>query len=246
VAADIVAERSFSEIEVWMPKVSAAHEQAVRDRIVLAALRVFGERGFHRATMQDIVRESGLSIGAIYTYFAGKDELFLAGCDLTAGQELGELARRLAPVEDTAERLAVAVAFFLDSAEGYGAGPMAGYMIQAWAEAEQEPAVREMLVRRREQIVAAAEMLLQQGIARGDLPGWVDPPALARAASALLDGLLLQKVEEGPRWRRNEAERRARAIIELLLAATNAGRPEVPEVAAQPFEIGLPPARRSA
>jgi AcrR family transcriptional regulator len=48
-----------------MPRVSAAHEQGVRDRIVSAALRVFGEDGFHGATMQDVVRESGLSIGAI-------------------------------------------------------------------------------------------------------------------------------------------------------------------------------------
>jgi AcrR family transcriptional regulator len=229
-----------------MPKVSAAHEQEIRERIVLAALRVFGARGFHRATMQDIVRESGLSVGAIYTHFGSKDELFLAGCDLTAGQELGELAERLASVDETAGRLAVAVAFFLDSAEGYGGGPMAGYMIQAWAEADQEPAVREMLVRRREQIAAAGEMLVRQGVARGDLPDWVDPPALARAASALLDGLLLQKVEEGPRWRRDEAEHRARSIIELLLAARDADRPALPTVTPKPFEIGPSVVRRTA
>ena len=50
-----------------MPRVSAQHEQAVRDRIVRAAIEVFAEHGFHRATMQDIVRKSGLSVGAIYT-----------------------------------------------------------------------------------------------------------------------------------------------------------------------------------
>ena len=55
-----------------MPRITAEHEQAVRDRIVRAALAVFGEHGFHRATMQDIVRESGLSVGAIYTYFKSK------------------------------------------------------------------------------------------------------------------------------------------------------------------------------
>ena len=229
-----------------MPKVSAAHEQQVRERIVVAALRVFGERGFHRATMQDIVRESGLSVGAIYTYFSGKDELFLAGCDLTAGQELGELADRLATVESTPERLAVAVAFFLDSAEAYGGGPMAGYLVQAWAEADQEPAVREMLVRRREQIVTAGEMLLRQGIARGDLPDWADSAALSRAYSGLLDGLLLQRVEEGPRWRRDEAERRARSVVELLLAAAGSARPKLPTVEPRPFDVGAGLTRRTA
>jgi len=77
-----------------MPRVSAAHEQGVRDRIVAAALRVFGELGFHGATIQDVVRESGLSVGAIYTYFKGKDDLFLATCDLASGRGFGELADR--------------------------------------------------------------------------------------------------------------------------------------------------------
>src|SRR5215467_13409091 len=58
-----------------MPRVSHEHEQAVRDRIVRAALQVFAERGFHRATMQDIVRQSGLSVGAIYTNFKSKSDL---------------------------------------------------------------------------------------------------------------------------------------------------------------------------
>ena len=83
-----------------MPRVSAAHEQEVRDRIVRAATRVFAEHGFHRATMQDIVRESGLSVGAIYTYFKSKSDLILAGCDLITDQELGELRRRLSAITD--------------------------------------------------------------------------------------------------------------------------------------------------
>ena len=63
-----------------MPRVTPAHEQQVRDRIVAAAIGVFNEKGYRRATMQDVVRASGLSVGAIYTYYAGKDELFLASC----------------------------------------------------------------------------------------------------------------------------------------------------------------------
>ena len=60
-----------------MPRVSAAHEQEVRDRIVAAALRVFSEHGYRGSTIQHVVRDSGLSVGAIYTYFRSKDELFL-------------------------------------------------------------------------------------------------------------------------------------------------------------------------
>ena len=69
-----------------MPRISAAHEQQVRDRIIQAAVTVFSEKGYHRATISDVVQRSGLSVGAIYTYFRSKEELFLHGCDLISGQ----------------------------------------------------------------------------------------------------------------------------------------------------------------
>lgn len=210
-----------------MPRVSPAHERETRDRIAAAALRVFSERGFHRATMQDVVRESGLSVGAIYTYFSSKDELFLATCDLTAGQSLGELAARLTAGRTTAEKLAIGVGFFLDTADAVGDLPgMATFLVQAWAEAEREPAVREMLIRRREQHVTVGQMLIREGMAQGELPPWTDVIAVAAGYSALLDGLLLQRLEEGAGYRREVAERRALAVGELLLgAAASTDRP---------------------
>jgi AcrR family transcriptional regulator len=222
-----------------LPRVSAAHEQQVRERIVLAALRVFGDRGFHGATIQDVVRESGLSVGAIYTYFGGKDELFLATCDLSAGRGLGELGRRLASGRTTAEKLAIAVGFFLDAVVDSADGPAAAaYLVQAWAEADKEPAVREMLVRRREQLSTAARLLLDEGIARRELPRWLDVEATAWASTALLDGLLLERIEEGSGFRRAVHERRARTIVDLLLASAAArSRPSLPIVPPEPFGL---------
>jgi AcrR family transcriptional regulator len=54
-----------------MPKLTPARAKAQRDRILDAALNCFARQGFHAATMQDIVGESGLGPGAIYGYFAG-------------------------------------------------------------------------------------------------------------------------------------------------------------------------------
>ena len=82
-----------------MPRVTAAHEREVRERIIRAAIGVFDDRGYHRATMQDVVRASGLSVGAIYTYFGGKDELFLAACDLSMDQGVRRARRPTARAE---------------------------------------------------------------------------------------------------------------------------------------------------
>ena len=98
-----------------MPRVTAAHEQQVRDRIIAAALMVFDEHGYHRATMQDVVRASGLSVGAIYTYFRARTSCSSPPATCRAARGLGELADRLARAGSTAEKLAIAIGFFLDT-----------------------------------------------------------------------------------------------------------------------------------
>ncbi len=69
---------------------------ATRDRILRAALRIFAQKGYHRALVDDIVDESGTSKGAVYHHFPNKEALFLALVD--------ELSARLA--ESIAEAIA--------------------------------------------------------------------------------------------------------------------------------------------
>jgi AcrR family transcriptional regulator len=51
---------------------------ATRDKILQAALDVFAEKGYHRALVDDIVRASDTSKGAVYHHFPNKEALFLA------------------------------------------------------------------------------------------------------------------------------------------------------------------------
>src|SRR6478735_3043986 len=215
--------------ESIVPRVSAAHEQEVRDRILSAAARVFSQKGYHSSTIADIVRESGLSVGAIYSHFSGKDELIRLTCDELATRGLDELAHRLAPARTTAERLAIAVALYVETIDDYDGDPGQVSLVQAWAEADREPGVREMLAARRERLAGAGQLLLRQGVLAGELPAGLDVDAVTRGLLALLDGLLLQRIEAGPAYRPADLERRAGAIVELLLAAASASRPNVPE-----------------
>jgi AcrR family transcriptional regulator len=47
-----------------------------RQQIIVAAKRVFTEKGFNRATMEDIAKEAELSPGTLYLYFKNKEELY--------------------------------------------------------------------------------------------------------------------------------------------------------------------------
>ena len=46
-----------------------------RQQIMVAAKRVFSEKGFNKATMEDIAHEAELSPGTLYLYFKNKEEL---------------------------------------------------------------------------------------------------------------------------------------------------------------------------
>lgn len=222
-----------------MPRISQAHEQAVRTRIIESALRVFAEKGYHDATIADVVRDSGLSVGAIYTYYRSKDELFLATCEISTGQDLGGLGARLAHGHGAAEKLAIAVGFFLDALAGKPHEPdMASALVMQWSRADAEPAIRLSLARRRDQIATVGELLIREAMETGELPPWIDAAALSSALVSFLDGLLVWRIELGDAYRRDLAERRALALLRPLLAsAAAATAPELQLPPPQPWSV---------
>lgn len=64
-------------------------EETVR-RILDTAERLFIEKGYERASLQDILDETGLSKGAVYHHFASKEDIFYSVCD-RIGQRNGEI-----------------------------------------------------------------------------------------------------------------------------------------------------------
>jgi len=57
---------------------AAGQDPVKRAQIIEGARRVFIDKGFEAASMNDITREAGVSKGTIYVYFANKEELFEA------------------------------------------------------------------------------------------------------------------------------------------------------------------------
>lgn len=92
---------------------------ATRERILDAALDVFAGKGYHRASVDDIVRASRTSKGAVYHHFATKEAVFLALVDDFAlrlatcvASTIAERAGALAKVEGA---LAAALSTFAEN-----------------------------------------------------------------------------------------------------------------------------------
>lgn len=70
---------------------AALHDTSTRERLLAAAVEVFVEQGYDGARLQDIARTAGLTTGAVYANFRGKDELLFAAIGARAGVEMDAL-----------------------------------------------------------------------------------------------------------------------------------------------------------
>ncbi len=155
-----------------MPKVSDEHLAARRRQILEAAARCFARDGFHRTSMQDIVRESGISAGLVYRYFTGKDDMITA--IVTDWHE--QRAARLAPDPATA---------YLDLLRSVGRDD-SRLGVQVWAEALRSPEILALVKAGVDGPRAAAAAVLG-----GD-------DAMARVLVAIYQGLVLQTAWDEP------------------------------------------------
>jgi AcrR family transcriptional regulator len=81
---------TMSQIAYLSPGKREQTKLANRQAILDAARAVFRELGFEQATARDIIRRTGLSVGAFYNYYRSKEEVFAALAD--------DGARRFRPI----------------------------------------------------------------------------------------------------------------------------------------------------
>lgn len=74
-----------------------APERGARERILDAALEVFGAQGFDGARTRDIAEASGANLGLLQYYFGGKEKLWRAAVDHVFGKLWAALEGSAAP-----------------------------------------------------------------------------------------------------------------------------------------------------
>ncbi len=75
---------------------------ATREALLLAARELFGMRGYTETSLDEIVRTAGVTKGALYHHFAGKEELFRCAFELVK-KELSYQVHPLTVGQDDAE-----------------------------------------------------------------------------------------------------------------------------------------------
>ncbi len=193
-----------------MPRTSVAHATEMRQRILDGAHQAMLSGGYRGTTMPAIAAEADVSVGLLYRYFDSKEELYLAMCEGVTQAQLDELAAQMGQIADPRERLARAVGHFVESLEAERWGAI---ITTGWAEADVNPALRDLLRRRCDQIRAFATMLLRESVARGEVEPEADVEELSLAATMLMDGVIAHQAEMGDRFDPALVERSVIALI---------------------------------
>ena len=76
-----------------------------------------------------------------------------------------------------------------------------------------------MLLGRRVAASRLARAVVEGAIARGELPPDLDADGLGLAFTSLLDGLFLQRAEQGDSFTADDARRQARAVVDAIFRA---------------------------
>ena len=83
-----------------MPRLTEATKQARRRQIIDAAFTCFTAKGYTHTSMSDIIKESGLSSGSIYSHFSGKSDILRA----TVQQRIDMIAAAYGELKDPSPR----------------------------------------------------------------------------------------------------------------------------------------------
>lgn len=138
-----------------MPRISERRRQQQKDRILTAARLCFQANGIQNTSMADIIQQSGMSAGAVYTYFDSKEQLVRAS--IQQSQDLLSLvaasaaeANGEASVADVIRSLWAALSA-LESGDGVDFKRLAAVGLE---QARHDPVTHEVLRKRYADLIA--------------------------------------------------------------------------------------------
>jgi AcrR family transcriptional regulator len=171
--------------------------QANRERILAAARRVFGARGYQAATIEEIADEAGLSNGAIYYNFASKEELFVALLDARSQERLEHAREALAGERDprrargALEREALDITHTFKESREWRL-----LLLEFVGYAARNPRFGQRLRKHEDELNEALVALLEQVIETLSVEPAMSTDRLALTIGAILDGLAIRELTE--------------------------------------------------
>lgn len=162
--------------------------------MLAAARSVFARRGLRGASLEEIADEAGVSRGAVYYNFAGKEQLFLALLRERCRERAGQLERIAAETDEVRADLRRAATAFLEDAERDP--DWTRLFVEFTALAAERPELRGELADELSACREAIADLLARSLRDRGITITLPTEQLAAAVSALTNGLALERLAD--------------------------------------------------
>lgn len=174
------------------PLTRRQRQALTRERLLEVAATEFTERGYGSTSLERIAERAGFSKGAVYSNFAGKEELVLELLDRHFVHGLDRLQEDLLATEETIE---ARVDTFSRWWEALMADQPWGVLVLEFASSTRDrPAIQEQLAAREAMILAFVTELLEGEIERFELDLPMSAPDLATVMVSLGTGLAFSRM----------------------------------------------------
>src|SRR3954453_11724573 len=104
-------------VEIVKPKPRGRPREGVREAVLDAATQLFIERDYADVSTEDVIERAGVSRGAMYHHFSGKEDLFLAVYEASERRAMERIAGAALEAEGPFEALVAASRAYLREAE---------------------------------------------------------------------------------------------------------------------------------
>jgi AcrR family transcriptional regulator len=167
-------------------------KERTRADLVAAAREVFLRRGFHGASLEEISEQAGYTKGAVYSNFAGKNELFLAVLDAHAA---GRARAYAEAVVGAASMEAGLRALSREMTTGTGADPRwVPVLIEFWTHASRHEELRDRVSERHERNLDGIAALLERLADEHGVGFRIAAREVARGHAAQRNGMELERL----------------------------------------------------
>jgi AcrR family transcriptional regulator len=169
-------------------------QEQTRELLLDAAAMVFARRGYHEASVEEIASEAGFSTGAVYSNFAGKEELFLALADREVEKQVAEIHAVAEGVEEGGEAAAEAGRQFQELLKRDRDWPLLFY--EFWSFGVRSARIQGEFAKRRQAVQDALAETLDRLASQLGFELRFPAPMLATAISATLNGLAFERAAD--------------------------------------------------
>jgi AcrR family transcriptional regulator len=179
---------------------ASGHEpfDPLRRALLVAATEVFAEKGYAGAGVAEIARRAGVTTGAIYSRYRGKDELLTEAIEAATGDEFDALFadhRFEGRMEDI---LRIAGAHLVERHHPADQPSAPGLLLESFVAARHEPTVHRFLQERMGDRRRRLADIVEAAKATGGIDPDVDTDAIVTFCHAVGLGFLLLEVLDPP------------------------------------------------